>query len=130
MSRAQRYALTGAAVGLYFGLFFRPLREPSLADSLVVVLVWGAVAAIVVVCLRLIRGWRPNPTRFLTASFVTYAQYAFVLAMLEIRHLAYDFGGRTLVVLVTVLMGAVAGFWLARGGATLLSAPEQEGTGS
>jgi hypothetical protein len=52
---ALRYGLTGGALGLYFGLFFRPVREPSL--WLVVVL-----AALVALVMLLIRAVRERPS--------------------------------------------------------------------
>ncbi len=110
-----RHALTGAAIGLYFGLFFRPAREPSL----LVIFGLSALAAFVMLGLRLLRGWRPGFRGLVRAVVVTYAQYAFLLAVLEGRHLANAAGGKVLVVVMTTLLGAVAGIWFGRDAALI-----------
>ena len=46
-----RYVLTGAGLGLYFGLFFRPLREPNL----LLVVVLSLLAALITVVFQMIR---------------------------------------------------------------------------
>ena len=43
MSRLQRYLFSGAAVGLYFGLFFTPVREPNFTQPFLL----GAAAAVI-----------------------------------------------------------------------------------
>lgn len=108
----RRYLLTGAAVGLYFGYFFRPVREPGL--FLVVGL--SLLAALVTVGLKAWRfagAQRPAAVLLLQRFVVTWGQYALALAALEGRHLAYDWGGRLAVVALTTLAGALLGAWLA-----------------
>lgn len=105
----QRYLLTGAALGLYFGLFFRPLREPSLGLAVLL----GAVAALVTTLLPLFRGERPSFTTFLKTLAGHFFKYTLLLAVLELRHPVHDWGGRTAVSAMTTLMGAVGGLWLA-----------------
>lgn len=105
----QRYAWIGAGLGLYFGLFFRPLREPSLA----LVIELSLLAALVTVAFRAVRARRSGSgMKGELAQFpLLWAQFAFFIAMLEGRHLAYDWGGKTAVVLLTTLMGAISGLW-------------------
>lgn len=105
----QRYLLTGAALGLYFGLFFRPLREPSL----VLAVELGLLAALVTTLLPLFRGQRPSFVTFLKTLAGHFLKYTLLLAVLELRHPVYDWGGRTAVSVMTTLMGALGGLWLA-----------------
>lgn len=103
----RRYVLTGAALGLYFGLFFRPVREPSL----LLVVGLSLLAAAATVGLRLVRGERPSFGRLLKDFAFTWGKFALVLAIFEGRHLAHDFGGRMAVTLMTTALGALTG-WL------------------
>ncbi len=105
----QRYAWIGAGLGLYFGLFFRPLREPSLA----LVIQLSLVAALVTVAVRVVQARRTGGAiKGALGQFpLLWAQFAFFIAMLEGRHLAYDWGGKTAVILLTTLMGAISGLW-------------------
>lgn len=102
----RRYALTGAGLGLYFGWFFRPVREPNLF----VVLGLSALSALVTVALARYRGQR-DPAALLRKLAVAFVQYGLALLVLEGRHLAYDWGGRSATIVMTTLLGAVAGAW-------------------
>jgi drug/metabolite transporter (DMT)-like permease len=111
-----RYALTGGAIGLYFGLFFRPLREANFVYALLLAL----LVAVVMSGLHL---WQKRPLRqgsvqaslsTLPATFaITFVKAALALTLLEGRHLAFDWGGKTAVILFTVIMGAATGLWFA-----------------
>ncbi|GAB4273809.1 MAG: hypothetical protein Kow0080_21670 [Candidatus Promineifilaceae bacterium] len=103
-----RYALTGGAIGLYFGYFFRPTRGAN----------WGyalGLAVLVALVLTGLYGWQKRPSlSTLPAHFaISFVKAALALSLLEGRHLAYDWGGKTAVVLFTTLMGAVTGLWFA-----------------
>lgn len=107
----QRQMWVGAAIGLYFGWFFRPAREPSLF----VVLFLSILITVLLTGWQLFRRrkmgktaaqiWRKVPLLFI--------QYAAFLAILEARHFAYDFGGRLAVIVMTTIMGALSGLWIA-----------------
>ncbi|MBE2202221.1 MAG: hypothetical protein IAE79_26665 [Anaerolinea sp.] len=104
----QRYAWIGAALGLYFGLFFRPLREPSL--MLVVGL--SLLAALVTLIVRMVKAKQVGlDGRALRQFAILWAQYALFLAMLEGRHLAYAWGGKGGATLFAAIMGAITGLW-------------------
>lgn len=103
----RRYALVGAGLGIYFGFFFRPVREPSL----VVVVGLSLLIAAVMTGIKLARGERLSPLQLLKDAGITFAKYALVLTILEGRHLAYDFGGRWAVTAMTTVMGALTGLW-------------------
>lgn len=103
----QRAALTGGALGLYFGLFFRPVREPNLLTPLLL----GVLAALVMTLLNL----RRKEARSLgaTARYALGAWLGFTLALLALegRHPVYDVAGKIGVTIYTVVAGALAGLW-------------------
>lgn len=104
----SRYVWTGGAIGLYFGFFFRPQREANWGYALV-------LALLVATVLTGLHGWRERPSlKILPAFFaLSFVKAALVLSLLEGRHLAFDWGGRTVVVIFTALMGAMTGLWFA-----------------
>jgi hypothetical protein len=100
-----RYALTGGALGLYFGLFFRPARQPNLWF---VLLLAGLVTVVTVV----INAWRKRPfsiTHLLKTALSTFLKAFIFLILLELRHPLYDMGGKSAVTIFMTLMGALAG---------------------
>ena len=103
-----RYALTGGAIGLYFGLFFRPQREANFAYALL-------LALVVAVVMTGLFAWQKRPSlTTLPAHFaITFVKAALALTLLEGRHLAYDWGGTTAGILFAVIMGAATGLWFA-----------------
>ena len=103
-----RYALTGGALGLYFGLFFRPVRTPSVA----LVLGLALTVAVVTAVLRAFKE-RPSFSSLLKGAALNFVKTAVLLALLELRHPLYDMGGKTAVSLVMTLAGAAAGLWYA-----------------
>jgi hypothetical protein len=110
--RLRRYLLVGAAIGAYFGYFFRPVREPSLLFVVTLSLV-AAVAS------TLLRAWLmrkqagQTPGSLLRYGLRMWATFALFLAMLEGRHIAYDLGGRLATIAFTTLFGAALGLWYA-----------------
>ncbi len=113
-SLLTRYALTGGAIGLYFGLFFRPTRGANFGYAL-------GLALLVAVVMTGLHGWRERPSlSTLPAYFaITFVKAALALLLLEGRHLVYDWGGvgrlpsATAVTIFTVIMGAATGLWFA-----------------
>mgnify|MGYP006909080028 CR=1 FL=1 len=100
-----RYALTGGALGLYFGLFFRPARQPNLWF---VLLLAGLVTVVTVV----VQAWRKRPfsiPNLLKTALSTFLKALIFLILLELRHPVYDAGGKAAVALFMTLMGALAG---------------------
>lgn len=112
--RTQQYILTGAALGIYFGWFFRPLQEPSIAT----VLLLSFAAAFVTTVLRFVRKDREQIIR---RALTTWFSFAVVMAVLAARHFAYEYGGRMAVVAMTTIFGALAGYRMAiKGSESLL----------
>lgn len=99
----QRSILVGAALGLYFGWFFRPAREPSLFTPIIL----GLFITVVMAVWRFVRKERENFARRL---LVTFASTALFLYILEARHIALDIGGRPLVLAMMAVCGAISGY--------------------
>lgn len=109
LSRQQQYLLTGAGLGLYFGLFFRPVREPSL----LVIFGLSALIAFGIVVVRLFQKERLSAGEIVRLLLSTYLKSVILLAVFEGRHLAYDWGGRVATTFFTTLSGGLYGLWLA-----------------
>lgn len=103
-----RYGLVGGAVGLYFGLFFRPMRQPDLSFTLLL----AFAATVVLVCIRAIRE-RPAPVQILKGALGTFLKTFLLLLMLDARHVAYALGGRAATTVLMTAGGAIAGLWYA-----------------
>lgn len=105
----RRYTLTGAGIGLYFGLFFQPAREPSI--NFVIML--GLAITAVTILIRFYKGERWTVSTLLKDSAINFVKYAFLLSILEARHFFYDLGGKPIVASFTTLMGMISGAWMA-----------------
>ena len=108
----------GAGLGLYFGLFFRPAREPSLMIALGL----SAVITVVMFVIRLFQRDRLPFQDILKEVPINFLQYLLILAVLEGRHLAWDLGGRVATTILTTLMGIVTGalvYWKSFGKGSL-----------
>ena len=106
----QQYILAGGGLGLYFGLFFHPLREANFAVAIALALLATAVTLVI----ALLKKDRPPLGELGRTAVSTFIKFALVLALLEGRHYAYELGGKWLVTLFTTLLGAGAGWWLAQ----------------
>ena len=106
----SRYVLTGAALGLYFGLFFQPVREPNLLTAFGL----GLVAALVMTLLKLRDPQSRSPQALLRYGIVSWLSLTLALLVLEARHVVYAAAGKAGVALFTTAAGAVAGFIYAR----------------
>ena len=108
----SRYLIMGGALGLYFGWFFRPLRETSYPFAIAL----SVVIMLVMVAFRFIPRTRPPARQLLPYAASTFIKYACVLLVLEFRHPIHDMGGRLAVTAMTTIMGVIAGWWYARKG--------------
>jgi hypothetical protein len=106
-----KHLWVGASLGLYFGWFFRPVREPSFF----VVIFLGLLITVVLALWQTFRRKQDNLTfrQIIGKMPLAFFQYAVVLAILESRHFAFDFGGRWAVIVMTVIMGGLSGVWFA-----------------
>ena len=124
--RLRRAILVGAAIGVYFGYFFRPVREEA---NLLIVLTLSplaAFAATLVLAWQIRRQEGPKLRRLLRYALRMWVTFALFLLMLEGRHIAYDLGvslegwdiaeelrGRLATIAFTTVAGAVLGLWYA-----------------
>lgn len=106
----RQYLLVGGGLGLYFGLFFRPLREPNFVLAIALALLAAAVFTIP----SLLKKDRPRLGEWGKTAVTTFIKFALILSLLEVRHYVYDLGGKWLVAVFTTLLGAAGGWWLAQ----------------
>ena len=105
----QRYVLIGAAIGLYYGLFYQPsTTDPDYGIALVL----SFLAAVVTVAIRF---WKKKASfSTILKSFVeTFLFYSVLLLTLAVRHVAQQIGGKIGVTLVTTLVGMGMGYVMA-----------------
>ena len=109
IGRKQRYVLIGAALGLYYGIFYRPTDT---APDYGIAILLSIVAALVTVAIRF---WgKKQPFRIIAESFVrTFLFYAVFLLMLAARKLAEQVGGRAAVTALTTATGIGLAYVLA-----------------
>ena len=105
----QRYVLIGAAIGLYYGLFYRPSgTDPDYGIAVIL----SVVAAAVTVAIRY---WKKKPsfTTLIKGYLETFLFYLVLLLTLAVRQLAEQIGGRLGLTLVTTLVGMGMGYFMA-----------------
>lgn len=112
MKQAYRlYAQTvliGAALGAYYGIFYRNPGRPI--DFSPVVLL-SLLSALVVTVIQIWKKGYSAKEKLIT-FLKSFAMFFLFLAMLEARPLFEQWGGRGLVIAFTTLMGALVGFVL------------------
>lgn len=104
--KVQRYVLTGIGLGIYFGWFFRPLREPSIWTPII-------LAATVAIVMTLLRLWREGKEGSLRYAGSIFLRTALGIALLELRHPIFNFGGRIAVIVMMMIAGGLFGYWWA-----------------
>ena len=113
----QKHIMVGAGLGLYFGMFFRPAREPSF----LIVIGLTLLVTLVMFLVRMVPKTRPPVSEAIREIPLNLLQYFIILAALEGRHFAYDIGGRIATSILSTAMGAVTGaliYWKGRGKAS------------
>lgn len=104
----MRSVLVGAVLGLYFGFFFRPVRQPNIAFTLTL----AFAATVVLVCIQAIR-LRPPVLQLFKSAVSIFIKTSLLLLLLDGRHVAYALGGRTATTVYATIAGAIAGLWYA-----------------
>ena len=106
--RYVQYALVGAAIGLYYGLFYKPGQESNLGIVVELSIFAGALTV-------LIRSWKKEYKFVKIAVDFLWITGSYMLFMLSLalRKEAYDIGGKPLVVAESVLSGLVLGLVMA-----------------
>ena len=105
----QRYLLIGAAIGLYYGLFYKPSDTPP--DYGIAILL-SVLAALITVIVRFWRKKQPFSV-VIKYFFEMLLLFSVFLLSLAVRQLADQIGGRIAVVLVTTLSGCGLGYFMA-----------------
>jgi hypothetical protein len=103
-----QFVLVGAALGAYYGIFYRNPGRPI--DFSPVVLL-SLLSAIVVTVIQIWKKGYSAKEKLIT-FLKSFAMFFLFLAMLEARPLFEQWGGRGLVIAFTTLMGALVGFIL------------------
>jgi len=105
----QRYLLIGAAIGLYYGLFY---RSSDVQPDYGIAIMLSVLAALITVVVRFWKKKQPFPV-ILKYFFEMLLLFSVFLLTLAIRQLADQIGGRFAVVLVTTLSGIGLGYFMA-----------------
>ena len=105
----QRYVLIGAAIGLYYGLFYRPSSTPPDYGIAIVLSILAAAVTVV------IRFWKKKASfsSLLKSYIETVLFYLVLLLTLAFRQLAQEVAGKLGVSLVTTLVGIGMGYVMA-----------------
>jgi len=104
-----QYALVGAALGLYYGIFYKPATDPDFGIAVTLSL----VAALITV---LVRSWKKGfPFKKIAKDFFQmFGFFLIFLLSLVFRSIAYQYGGRTAVIVETTLAGVLLGLLMAQ----------------
>ena len=99
----------GALLGLYYGIFYKPSDYSDIGIAIQLAI----VAAIVTI---IIRTWKKGlPFRIILKEFmVTVTSYLIFMLSLALRKHAYDLGGKTLVIVESIVGGAILGLLFSR----------------
>lgn len=118
----QRYVLVGIGIGLYLGIFFRPVREPSFMAAFILSLLATAAT-------MLVRAIQKKPLFSLKRLVIIYLLYTFMILAFEARHIAFDLAvrwgvaGRWGASILGVVVGGLGGY--AYGWHTMNKTPEK-----
>jgi len=101
----SQYVLVGAAIGLYYGLFYRPTQSsPDYGMAVFLAVLAGALTTAV-------RNWKKkNPFGMIALDFIkiTAMFLAFLLA-LQLKPVIESYGGRILVAIFMMSVGIIFG---------------------
>ena len=101
----SQFVLIGAALGLYYGLFYQPTQTaPDFGMALILSLLAGLLTVV-------IRSWKKKRTfQALLFEFLKmFVMFAAFLIGLELRKVIYGIWGKTTVVIFTTTLGGLIG---------------------
>jgi inner membrane protein involved in colicin E2 resistance len=103
-----QYALVGAALGLYYGIFYKPAGDPDFGIAVVL----SIFAALVTV---IIRSWKKGFPfiKIVKDFFLIFGLFLIFMLSLVLRQIAYDLGGQTLVIVEMMVAGILLGSLMA-----------------
>lgn len=101
-----QYVLIGAAIGLYYGLFF---RTPQTEPDFVMAIILSFFAALLTV---IVRSWKKGLSfKAILLDFLKIlVMFMAFMVGLEMRKVIYDLWGRTVVAIFTTSLGIIIGF--------------------
>jgi inner membrane protein involved in colicin E2 resistance len=105
----MQYVLIGAALGLYYGLFYRGSQS---SPDFVMAIILSAVAAFITV---IVRSWKKKRsfTEILMDFLKIMAMFAVFLVGLEFRKVIFERWGKTAVAVFTTGIGILIGLAMA-----------------
>ena len=103
-----QYTFVGAALGLYYGIFYQPAGEPDYGIAILL----SVVAALVTV---IFRSWKKHFPfkKILKDYFVILGFFLLFMVALVFRQTAYQLGGQMAVIIETTLVGIGLGLLMA-----------------
>jgi hypothetical protein len=104
-----QYVIIGAALGLYYGLFYRGSQS---SPDFVMAIILSVLAALVTVIVRSWNKKRPFP-EILMDFLKMFAMFVVFLVGLELRKVIFERWGKTAVVIFTTGIGILIGLALA-----------------
>ena len=102
----MQYVLIGAAIGLYYGLFYRPTNTAP--DFFMAILLSVAASVVTVV----IRSWKKGRhfSELLIDFLKILSMFSAFMVGLEMRKVIYNQWGKTVVIVFTTTLGILIGF--------------------
>lgn len=100
----SQYVLVGAAIGLYYGIFYRSQSPPDYSLAVILAVFAGVLTTAV-------RSWKKNkPVKTIVLDFIkiTATFMAFLIA-LQLKSVVENFGGRTAVIVFMTSVGIIFG---------------------
>jgi hypothetical protein len=103
-----QYGLTGAALGVYYGIFYKPTTDADVGMAVLL----SIFAALVTVLIRSFR--KGFPFKKIAKDFlIIFGFFLIFMLSLTLRKLAFDLGGKVLVVVETTISGIIMGLLMA-----------------
>ena len=105
----MQFVLIGAALGLYYGVFYKGPQAPP--DYFMAILL-SAVAAVITV---VVRSWKKKrPFKEIAVDFLKiFGMFAVFMISLELRKVIFERWGKTAVIIFTTSVGTLVGLALA-----------------
>jgi len=105
----MQFVLIGAALGLYYGVFYRGPQTPP--DYLMAIIL-SVVAALVTI---IVRSWKKKRTfkEILFDFLKVFLMFAVFMVSLELRKVIFERWGKTAVIIFTTSVGILVGLGLA-----------------
>jgi len=106
--KLAQYAFVGGALGLYYGIFYKPGTEPDVAMA---ILLSGFAALVTVI----FRSWRKGYEfiKIVKDYLMMFLFFMIFMISITLRRTAFDMGGQPLVIAETVVSGVLLGLLMA-----------------